>query len=93
MKNLKRILTVVLVISVVAAFVPIVLALEAGKVNINKATVPELVKIKGIGEKYAERIVAYRDKNGPFKKIEDITNVKGIGPKNFEVIKNLITVE
>ena len=93
MQNLKRILTVVLVISVVAGFVPMVLALEAGKVNINNATVPELVKIKGIGEKYAERIVAYRDKNGPFKKIEDITNVKGIGPKNFEVIKNLITVE
>ena len=93
MKNLKRVLTVVLVISVVVAFVPLVVALDVNKVNINKATVPDLVKIKGIGQKYAERIVAYRDKNGPFKKIEDITNVKGIGPKKFEAIKNLITVE
>ncbi len=75
------------------AFVPMTVALEAGKVNINKATVPDLVKIKGIGQKYAERIVVYRDKNGPFKMIEDITNVKGIGPKKFEAIKNLITVE
>ena len=93
MRNLKRVLTVVLVISVVVAFVPLVVALDVNKVNINKATVPDLVKIKGIGQKYAERIVAYRDKNGPFKTIEDITNVKGIGPKKFEAIKNLIAVE
>ena len=63
------------------------------KINTNKATVPDLVKIKGIGQKYAERIVAYRDKNGPFKTIEDITNVKGIGPMKFEAIKDFITVQ
>jgi competence protein ComEA len=92
MKNLKRLFTVVLVISVVMAFIPLAVAQDVEKVNINKATIEELVQIKGIGQKYAERIVDFRDKNGPFKKIEDIMNVKGIGPKKFELIKDLITV-
>ena len=91
MKNLKQLFTVVLIISVVMAFVPIAVAQDVKKININKATVEELVQIKGIGQKYAERIVAFRDKNGPFNKIEDIMNVKGIGPKKFESIKDLIT--
>ena len=91
MKNLKRLFTVVLIISVVMAFVPIAVAQDVKKININKATVEELVQIKGIGQKYAERIISFRDKNGPFNKIEDIMNVKGIGPKKFELIKDLIT--
>jgi comEA protein len=65
----------------------------ASKVNINKATVEQLMEIKGIGEAYAKRIVEYREKNGPFKKIEDITLVQGIGDKKFEAMKDLITVE
>ena len=64
----------------------------AEKVNINKATAEQLMEIKGIGESYAKRIVEYRDKNGPFKKIEDIMQVQGIGEKKFEAIKDLITV-
>jgi len=64
----------------------------AEKVNINKATVEQLMEIKGIGQSYAERIVEYREKNGPFEKIEDIMNVKGIGEKKFEAIKGLITI-
>jgi len=85
-------MTVLLVVSVVTAFVPLAVAQDVNKVNINKATVEELVQIKGIGQKYAERIIDFRAKNGPFKKIEDIMNVKGIGPKKFETIKDLITV-
>ncbi len=42
------------------------------KIDINKASAEELVQLKGIGPKIAERIVEYRDKNGPFKKPEDI---------------------
>jgi comEA protein len=68
------------------------IAQVASKININKATVEQLMEIKGIGESYAKRIVEYRDKNGPFKKIEDITQVQGIGEKTFEKIKDLITV-
>ena len=45
---------------------------DVNKVNINTATVEELVQLNKIGQKYAERIVAYREQNGPFKKPEDI---------------------
>jgi competence protein ComEA len=49
------------------------------KVNINKAGVKELATLDGIGPKAAERIVAYRDAHGPFKKPEDLRKVEGIG--------------
>ena len=65
----------------------------ASKININKATAEQLMEIKGIGESYAKRIVEYREKNGPFKNIEDITKVQGIGTKTFDKIKDLIMVE
>ena len=69
------------------------LATEPAKVNINKATAMELQELKGIGEKYAANIVDYRTHNGPFKKIEDIMMVPGIGEAVWEANKELITVE
>jgi competence protein ComEA len=62
------------------------------KININTATVEELDKLPGIGPSIAKAIVDYRTKNGPFKKIEDINDVKGIGDALFEKIKDQITV-
>lgn len=62
------------------------------KININKATVQELEQLKGVGPKIAQKIVDYREKNGPFKKPEDITLVQGIGPKILEENKELISV-
>jgi competence protein ComEA len=62
------------------------------KVNINTAGVDELVALPGIGKAYAERIVEYRQKNGPFKRVEDILNVRGIGEKTFERIKDRLTI-
>lgn len=62
------------------------------KININKATVQELEQLKGVGPKIAQKIVDYRDKNGPFKKPEDITLVQGIGPKILETNKDIIVV-
>lgn len=70
-----------------------VLAESTGKVNINTAPVSELAKLNKVGEKYAARIVEYRKKNGPFKKPEDIMNVKGIGVKIYEANKNVIVVK
>jgi competence protein ComEA len=61
-------------------------------VNINTATVKELIRVPGIGKVTAKRIVAYREKNGPFKQIEDIQKIKGIGSKKFAKIKDLITL-
>ena len=92
MKHLKRLFTLLLVIAVLLSFIPVVAAQDVKKININKATIAELMKLKGIGQKYAKRIVDFRNKNGPFKNIEDIMHVKGIGPKKFELIKNLITI-
>ena len=62
------------------------------KVNINTAGVEELVTLPGIGKAYAERIVEYRQKNGPFKKVEDILNVRGIGEKTFDRIRDRLTI-
>ncbi len=61
------------------------------KVNINTATKEELMKLPGIGEQTAERIIQHRKLYGNFKRIEDIMNVKGIGQKKFEKIKRYLT--
>lgn len=61
-------------------------------VNINTAGLEELDSLPGIGPTTAQKIIDYRDANGPFSVIEDIQNVSGIGPATFENIKDLITV-
>jgi competence protein ComEA len=65
----------------------------ATKININIASVEELDKLPGIGPSIAGAIIDYRAKNGPFKQVEDINDVKGIGDALFEKIKDQITVE
>lgn len=62
-----------------------------GKVNINTAGVEELSKLDGIGQSKAEAIVKYREENGKFNSIEDITKVSGIGNNVYEKIKDNIT--
>lgn len=65
---------------------------ETPLTNINLATKIELLELPGIGETYAQRIIDYREAYGPFERIEDIMNVKGIGESKFEDLKNRITV-
>lgn len=60
------------------------------KVSINTAPVEVLVDVPGIGPATAEAIVVYRSEIGQFQTLEDLMNVKGIGPKKFEKIKDLI---
>jgi len=65
----------------------------AGIININTASYEELQKITGIGPVIAERIIEYRQSHGPFRRIEDIKKVSGIGEGRFKQMKNQITVE
>ena len=62
------------------------------KISINTASASTLMTLNGIGQKKAEAIVSYREQNGPFKKIEDITKVSGIGNSVFDKIKEFIKV-
>ena len=61
-------------------------------VNINLATQSELENLPGVGPSTAAKIIDYRNKNGDFKKIEDIMNVSGIGEAKFNSIKDYISV-
>jgi competence protein ComEA len=65
---------------------------EMGKININTATVEQLVKLDRIGDAYAARIVEYRETMGRFEKPEDIMKVKGIGQKTWDANKDRIVV-
>ncbi len=65
---------------------------SGGLVNINIADIAGLSSLSGIGEATAKKIIADREKNGPFKTTKDITRVSGIGDKKYEAIKDSITV-
>lgn len=65
---------------------------DNNKISINNATKDELMTLSGIGESKALNIINYRDTNGPFKTIEDILNVTGIGESIFAQIKENITL-
>ena len=62
------------------------------KLNVNTATMAQLEGLKGIGPELAERIMDYKKKNGNFKNIQDLTNVKGIGEKKLAMLKDSIMV-
>jgi competence protein ComEA len=61
-------------------------------VNLNTATAADLEGLPGIGAKTAARILEYRQKNGPFKKVEELMNVRGVGEKNFLKLKPQLTI-
>jgi competence protein ComEA len=68
--------------------------LYAAQVNINTADANTLSsELSGIGQSKAEAIVAYREQHGPYKQVEDLTNVKGIGLATIEKNKTKITLE
>lgn len=74
-----------------ACFVPGILL--AAPVNINTADPATLAaEIKGVGEKLAAAIVAHREAHGPFKRVEDLADVKGIGPRLLEANRDQLVV-
>ena len=91
---LNRKIFVLLVVVVLAAWLGNINAMagESPKININTASIEELTQLKGIGPNHAAKIIAFREKNGPFKIPEDLVQVPGIGPKTFEKNKDVIVV-
>ena len=76
---------------------PAVLAAEAkpeasATVDINSATVEELASVPGIGQVIAQRIVEFREKNGPYKSLDDLLKVQGIGEKSLAKIRERLAV-
>ncbi len=83
------------VVDVQARVVAVVFEEPAGpkKININRATAQELEALPGIGPALAARIVAYRETYGPFRSVDDLLKVSGIGPATLSRIRDLIAVE
>ncbi|PIE71041.1 MAG: topoisomerase [Deltaproteobacteria bacterium] len=67
-------------------------AAEGAKIDLNTASVETLAELKYVGEKLAERIVQYRTNVGAFKKVDDLTAVKGIGPKILNANRDRLMV-
>ena len=89
----KKTFRIALCILLVGMLVAPVFLMAAEKINLNTATLEELMTLDRIGPKYAQRIIDYRETHGAFEQIEDIMKVKGIGPKTFEANKDKITIE
>ena len=66
---------------------------EDGRVNINTATLEQLMQLPGVGQTRGEAIIAYRQEHGDFSSAEDIMNVSGIGSALYEKMKDYITVK
>ncbi|MDZ7359581.1 MAG: helix-hairpin-helix domain-containing protein [candidate division KSB1 bacterium] len=64
----------------------------SARLDLNAATINDLVRFPGIGPVMAKRIVEYRETNGPFKKLQDLRKVKGIGVKTYEKLAPLVMI-
>jgi competence protein ComEA len=93
MLNRKMIIAVLVVALVGWVSAINTVAAEATKININTASAEELTQLNGIGSSHAVNIIEFREKNGPFKTPEDLTQVPRIGQKTFEKNKDRIRVK
>ena len=68
------------------------ISVEELKLDINSASLTQLMDLPGIGPTLADRIIVYRERNGAFQSVEDLLLIEGIGPKKLSQIETLITV-
>jgi competence protein ComEA len=66
---------------------------DTARVNLNHATRAELEQLPGVGPGLAERIVAHRERHGPFRRAEHLLAVRGFGERRFRELRHLVTVE
>ena len=64
----------------------------AGLINLNAAPLSSLITLPGVGNVRAQSIIDYREQNGPFKSVSDVTQVPGIGKTTYENMRDLVTV-
>jgi comEA protein len=89
----RRIVSMALVsLLVVSLVAPVALAQSPQKVDLNRADQEELESLPGVGAHLAAQILEYREKLGPFQRVEDLMNVRGIGEKKFEQLRDLVKV-
>jgi competence protein ComEA len=98
MKKQKNVMVILLVLGMMVCFLSAVSAGDVAsspraKINVNTASLEDLSGLKRIGPKYAQRLIEYRNDHGPFKKVEDIMYVPGIGPKTLEANRDILTVD
>ena len=89
----KRFIAIFAALLVIFAFIVPVSGQDTEKVNINKASAAELAKLQKVGPKFAVRIIEYRQKYGPFKLTEELMEIRGIGPRTYDSIRDKITVQ
>lgn len=90
MRKIKSTIAIVTLLTIVAGLA--ITATAAEQININTATKEELMQLEGVGSAYAQKIIEYREANGPFENPEDITKVKGIGESTYKKNMGRITV-
>ena len=66
--------------------------MPAGPVNVNTATADQLDVLPGVGPTTAAAIVAHREQHGPFQSVDQLGDVRGIGPAKLEALRGLVTV-
>ncbi len=87
---------IVLIVAIVATFPGFAADGDAAArpvLNVNSASVEQLMLLPRIGQKTAEQIVAWREQNGPFRKTTDILQVKGIGDASYEMLEPYLILE
>jgi len=90
MKTFRNVLVfIVLLLTLSFSCLP---AFAAGQVNLNTATLEQLVELKGIGEKTVLKIIEYRNEHA-FASVDELVNIKGIGTKTLESLRDQLTVE